>query len=107
MSLSVDTAYQVTVNDAGENIKVWTTGGSIGDLLDENNIELSKADKVKPAIDKKLKEDTDIKITSVETDTEKIKESIAFVIEEKKNNTQTEIKEEIIKEVKKNIMIKK
>src|SRR5690625_7669311 len=66
MSLSVDTAYQVTVNDAGENIKVWTTGGSIGDLLDENNIELSKADKVKPAIDKKLKEDTDIKITRVD-----------------------------------------
>ena len=107
MSLSVDTAYQVTVNDAGENIKVWTTGGSIGDLLDENNIELSKADKVKPAIDKKLKEDTDIKITRVETDTDEIKESIAFDIEEKEDSTLTEGKEEIISEGKKGILIKK
>jgi len=107
MSISVDTAFQVTVNDAGEDIEVWTTGGSIGDLLDENNIELSKADKVKPAIDNKLEEDTDINITRVKMDTDEVTESIAFDTEEREDTTLSEGKEKIISEGKKGTLIKK
>lgn len=106
MSLSVETAYQVTVDDAGEKVKVWTTGGSIGDLLDQHHIELSKADKVKPGIDKKLEEDTQIKITRVETDTDEVKESIAFDTEKKEDSSLTEGKEKILSKGEKGTLIK-
>src|SRR5690625_5310825 len=55
--LSVTKAYPVVINDGGEKIKVWTTGDSIESLLDENDIELSKKDKVKPALNKQRSEE--------------------------------------------------
>src|SRR5690625_5647105 len=42
LSLDVTTAFEVTIDDAGEKQTVWTTGGSIGDLLDQHDITLEK-----------------------------------------------------------------
>src|SRR5690625_2963549 len=63
LSLDVTTAFEVTIKDAGEKQTVWTTGGSIADLLDQHEIALEeKLDKVKPALDEELNKDTLITI---------------------------------------------
>ncbi|GGJ89239.1 hypothetical protein GCM10007063_09810 [Lentibacillus kapialis] len=87
MVYSIDRAFQVTVNDGGDKQKVWTTGGKVGKLLDENKITLDGADKLKPGKDKNIKEDRPITITRIKKETDQVKETIDFEVEERKDNT--------------------
>src|SRR5699024_6753457 len=73
--ITIDRAFQVKINDAGDESKVWTTGTTVKQLLKDNNISFDDDDKVKPALDKKAKADQTIKIVRVETDTDKVEET--------------------------------
>lgn len=106
-SLAVTTAYQVTINDGGEEQKVWTTGGSVGGLLDTHEIILNeKLDKIKPALDKSLKRDTAITITRVEKTKDIIEADIDFKIEKKEDNTLAKGKEKVVSEGQTGITVK-
>src|SRR5690625_4986635 len=48
MEIEVKKAFPIVVNDGGDEKEVWTTGGTVGDLLKNNNITYDeKMDKVK------------------------------------------------------------
>src|SRR5699024_1107003 len=97
LSLHVTTAFEVTINDAGEKQSVWTTGGSIADLLDQHDITLEKKlDKVQPALDEELDKDTTISITRVEIETDTIEENIDFKTETREDDTLEKGKEKVI-----------
>lgn len=96
LSLTIDTAYQVTINDAGEKKKAWTTGGSIKELLDENDITLDKDDKIKPALKKEHDDKTLVTITRVEQDTDAVEENIPFKTERREDSSLAKGKENII-----------
>ena len=42
LHIEVEKAYQVTINDGGEKKKVWTTGGTVNDLLKEADVDYEK-----------------------------------------------------------------
>ncbi|HLR61155.1 MAG TPA: ubiquitin-like domain-containing protein [Lentibacillus sp.] len=98
MLYSIDRAFQVTINDGGDKQKVWTAGGTVGELLKENKITLDDSDKLKPAKDKKIKENNPITITRVKKVTDEVKETIDYKVEERKDNNLEKGKKKVIAE---------
>src|SRR5699024_7449889 len=87
LHLNVDKAFKITINDGGRKEKIWTTGGSVADVLDSHDIELDDLDKTEPAKDENVTEDTDISIVRVEKTTERVEEAIPFETEKQQDNT--------------------
>lgn len=107
LTLDVTTAFEVTINDGGDEQTVWTTGGSIGDLLDHHGVTLEeKLDKIKPSLDESLEEETVITITRVEKATDKIEEKVDFKTEEQEDDTLAKGEEKIISEGKAGTIVK-
>ncbi|MFD1362595.1 ubiquitin-like domain-containing protein [Lentibacillus salinarum] len=107
MTYTLDKAFKVTINDGGEKNDVWTTGGTVGELLEDNEISLDDdADKLEPAKDKKVKEDRPVTITRVDKETDKVEETIDFEVEERKDDSLEKGKEKVISEGQKGIVVK-
>lgn len=83
----INKAFEVTINDSGEEKTVWTTRSSVKDLLQEHNVDLpKKLDKVKPKLSTELTEERTIKITRIESKTELVEEAVAFKTETKNDS---------------------
>ncbi len=107
MTLAIDKAFQVTVNDGGEKEKIWVNGGTVGELLDKEDIKLKDHDKVKPAKDKKVKKDTPVTITRIKKVTDKVEETIDYQVEKQKDNSLAKGKQNVISEGKEGLVVKK
>src|SRR5699024_8206346 len=105
--ITIDRAFQVKINDAGDESKVWTTGTTVKQLLKDNNISFDDDDKVKPALDKKAKADQTIKIVRVETDTDKVEETVAFDTETREDSSLLKGKEKVVSEGQEGTIVKK
>ncbi|MUK88084.1 DUF348 domain-containing protein [Ornithinibacillus sp. L9] len=106
LQLTVNQAFQVTINDGGEEEQVWTTGGTIQELLDENQITLTDQDKIEPAIEESVTNDTQIQIVRVETKTEEVEESVAFKTETKEDSSLEKGKKNVLAEGKDGKLVK-
>ncbi|HLR79523.1 MAG TPA: ubiquitin-like domain-containing protein [Bacillota bacterium] len=84
MHLEVTKAFQVTVDNGGEEKTYWTTGGTVQQLLKENDITYKKDsdDEIEPSLNEDVDEDTEITIVRVNKDTETKEKTIAFDTEE-------------------------
>ncbi|SFM49658.1 Uncharacterized conserved protein YabE, contains G5 and tandem DUF348 domains [Gracilibacillus orientalis] len=98
LEIDIDKAFQVTINDAGEEQQVWTTGGSVEELLVEHDIELEKLDRVEPEQTASLSKSTDIDITRVEKVTDVVEEEQEFSLVKRSDSSLEKGKEEIVSE---------
>lgn len=99
LHLDVTKAFEVSIDDGGQKQDVWTTGGTVEELLEDQQIDIDKKlDKVHPSFDDEVTKDTEVTITYVDnkevTDTEEIR----FETEEKKDHSLEKGKEKIIEE---------
>lgn len=107
LEIEIDRAFQVMINDGGDKSKVWTTGATIEQLLSNHDISLKDADKVKPALDEQAEKDTAIKIVRVDTDTDKVEESVAFDTITEEDDSLKKGEEKVISEGKKGTKVMK
>ncbi|MGM8213062.1 ubiquitin-like domain-containing protein [Virgibacillus sp. W0430] len=98
LTITIDTAYEVTVEDGSVEKKVWTTGGKVAEVLAANDITYKDQDKIDPVLTEDVTENTKITIVHVEEKTEKVEEKIAFKTETKKDATLEKGKERVIVE---------
>ncbi|HLS66764.1 MAG TPA: ubiquitin-like domain-containing protein [Pseudogracilibacillus sp.] len=97
--ITIEHAIPVTLYVGGEKEKVWTTANTVGELLDENDIEFNdKIDKVKPDVDKTIKEDMKIKVTYVTKEEVQEEETIPFDTKEEKDSSLEKGKTKVITE---------
>ncbi len=96
--IDIEKAFQVTINDAGEEQQVWTTGGSVKELLAEHDIELDELDRVEPRETASLGKSTDIEITRVEKVTDIEEEKQEFSVVKRNDSSLEKGKEEIVSE---------
>jgi len=87
LEINVDKAFSVLVQDGEKEKKLWATGGTVKELLKDNDINWDKQDKIQPDLDEKVTEDMEIIIDHVETKTEEVEESIPFKTEEKEDSS--------------------
>src|SRR5699024_6224920 len=95
--INVTKAFQVSIDYAGEEQKVWTTGGTVEEILAENKLEPKKADKVVPSSQTKITEGSEIKVTEVETKHITEQETLDYKTEKKKDNNLEKGKEKLVK----------
>lgn len=88
MEIVINTAFPVEVIDGSEDAEeFWTTGGTVEDFLEENEISLGKLDKVEPGLDEELEKDMEIIITHVEKKKKDVKENLAHGVEEREDSS--------------------
>ncbi|MCY8502515.1 MULTISPECIES: ubiquitin-like domain-containing protein [Bacillus] len=86
MKINIEPAFQVTVNDAGKQKKIWTTSTTVADFLKQQKMNIKDEDKIKPALDAKLtKGKADITITRIEKVTDVVEEKIAFDVKKQED----------------------
>lgn len=107
LHITIDKAYAVAIDDGGKKKKVWTTGSTIEELLKKNHIKVNNLDKVKPAIDKKAKKDTDITIVRVEKEIEEVEEKVDFEIETEEDDSLAKGEEKVVSEGQEGTIVKK
>jgi resuscitation-promoting factor RpfB len=89
LHITVNQAFQITINDGGKEKRIWTTGGTVADLLEKAKVEYAKdsADKVKPALDEKVMENMTVTVVRVEKEKDSVMEKLAFSTEEKEDSS--------------------
>src|SRR5690625_265883 len=101
INIETDKAIPVVVHDGNKEKKIYTTGGIVKELLEDNDISYKKKDEIKPGLKKKVKKDMEVSVIKVKTEEEVVEENIPFKTEEKedaslakgKTKTETEGKE--------------
>lgn len=96
LEIIVKQAFNVAVNDGGKELEVYTTGGTVDELLQANGIELNGEDRIKPALDKAVTKDTEVNIVRVTSETKEIAEDIEFKTEKQEDDTLLKGKEQVI-----------
>lgn len=96
LDLSVKRAFQVTIDDGGKEKKIWTTGSTVQELLNESKVKLSELDQVKPALDKTITKDTTISIVRVEKKVEEVTDTVAFQTETRQDSSLDKGQEKVI-----------
>ncbi len=94
--INVEQAFEVPIDYAGEKETVWTTGGTVKEVLADNDLNPEKSDKVKPAKEEKVTKKTEIKVTEVSKETVVEKETIDFKTKEEKDSSLEKGKENVI-----------
>ncbi|MGP4109143.1 ubiquitin-like domain-containing protein [Virgibacillus sp. L01] len=107
LELSIDKAFQITINDGGKNKKVWTNGGTVDQVLKENDISLGELDKVKSKTDGEVTKNTSIKVVRVDKETDVVKEKIAYKTEKREDKNLEKGKKRVIEEGKEGLLVKK
>lgn len=107
LTLTINKAFQVAVHNGNKKEKIWFTGGTVKELLKQNDISLGELDKVKPAKGKKVTKDTPIKITHVKKDKKTVKEKIAYETKEREDSNLEKGKKRVIAEGSEGLLVKK
>lgn len=95
LKLTIAKAFQVAIKVDGKKQQVWTTGGTVEQLLKSNNIKLKDQDKVKPAQSKQANSDTPITVVRVVKKEDVVKEAIAFKTMEKEDSSLSKGEKEV------------
>ncbi len=96
LNIHIDKAFEVTINDAGKKETIWTTGGTIAELLANNDVELTELDRVEPSKDKEVSESLEIDVTRVEKVTDIVEEEVDFAIVKKSDASIKKGTEEVV-----------
>ncbi len=86
LSLTIDKAFQITLNVGEEKQQVWTTSTTVADFLKNQDVQLNELDKVEPALTDSLTEKSNVTVTRIEKVTDVVEEPIAFNVVEKKDD---------------------
>lgn len=109
LEFEIKEAFKVTVNDGGKEKTVWTTGGTVKDLLAEEEISYDKSsdDKIKPELDKELTKDTEIEIIRVEKSTDEVTVKVPFDIEKEEDSSLAKGEEKVLTPGEEGTVVKK
>ncbi|WP_347548159.1 ubiquitin-like domain-containing protein [Pseudalkalibacillus hwajinpoensis] len=96
MTIAVDEAFQVAINDGGQPDHVWTTSTTVAGFLEQQNIQLGELDRVEPGKDEEVKANSEINVIRVEKVTDVVEESINYNTVTKKDSSMQKGKKEIV-----------
>ncbi len=86
LSLTIDKAFQITLNVGEEKQQVWTTSTTVADFLKNQDVQLNKLDEVEPALTEEITTKSKVIVTRIEKVTDVVEEPIAFNVVEKNDD---------------------
>ncbi|ALS80170.1 ubiquitin-like domain-containing protein [Planococcus kocurii] len=104
--ISVEKAYEVTIQDGVEEKKVWSTSTTVANLLKENQVTLGKLDRVESEMDELVLPNSEVKVVRVEKLTDVVEGSVKYAVETKKDETLLKGSEKIVQKGKNGVVKK-
>ncbi|AWI14081.1 hypothetical protein CQJ30_00240 [Caldibacillus thermoamylovorans] len=98
LKINLDTAFQVVVNDGGEERTVWSTSTTVADFLEQQGIKLNELDRVEPGLDQMIGENVPVNIVRVEKVTDVVEEPLEFATVTQKDSNLESGKQQVVQE---------
>ncbi|MBD8071028.1 DUF348 domain-containing protein [Bacillus sp. PS06] len=96
LTVSIEKAFELTMDVGGEEKKVWSTSTTVADFLKNQNITLGKLDRVEPEMDQEIAEDSVVKVIRVEKVTDVVEEPISYAVVTKKDDSLEKGKQQVV-----------
>jgi uncharacterized protein YabE (DUF348 family) len=106
MNISIQKAFELTLNNGGKEEKVWTTSTTVADFLAGQGIILKPLDRVEPTLDTSVTENAVINVVRIEKVTDVVEEPIGFAVVTKKDASLLKGKEKIVSSGQKGLISK-
>ncbi|WP_313894767.1 ubiquitin-like domain-containing protein [Psychrobacillus sp.] len=94
--IAIEKAFELTLIDGKEEMKVWSTSNTVADFLKQHNIQLNEFDRVEREMDEVLLPNSVIQVVRVEKVTDVVEEETNFAVETKKDSSLLKGKEKIV-----------
>ncbi|RWR07179.1 ubiquitin-like domain-containing protein [Siminovitchia fortis] len=98
MTIEIEKAFQVVLNNGKDEEKVWTTSTTVADFLQQQDVELGELDRVEPGLDEMVSPDQSIDVIRVEKVTDVVEEPIDYDVVTKKDGNLEKGTEKVIQE---------
>lgn len=96
LEIVLNQAVEVTINDWEDEETIWTTEKTVAELLEAEEIELNKLDRIEPKVDEQVEADMTVNITRVEEVTDVVEETIDFSTVRRNDDSIEKGKEEVL-----------
>lgn len=96
MDIVYESAFLVELTSDGEQLELWTTSTTVADFLEKENVSLGELDRVEPALNERLDEETDIQVIRVEKVTDVVEENVDFATVTRKDGDLLTGKEKVV-----------
>lgn len=106
MNVTYETAFLVRLNSDGEQHEVWTTSTTVADFLEKESISLGELDRVEPAQDERIANETEVSVIRVEKVTDVVEEEVAFATVTRQDKSLERGKEEVLEQGSKGLVKK-
>ncbi|WP_249292276.1 G5 and 3D domain-containing protein [Metabacillus flavus] len=98
LSLSINRAFQLSMNVGGKEKKVWTTSTTVADFLKNQKIKLNPSDKVEPRLEDTLQANSAVTVKRVEKVTDVVEEPLDFAVVKKNDSNLERGKQNVVEE---------
>ncbi len=98
MTIAVDKAFKVAVNDGGKQNDIWTTSTTVAGFLEQQNIQLGELDRVEPGKDENVKANSIINVIRVEKVTDVVEETIDYATIKKNDSSMQKGTEKVVED---------
>ncbi len=106
MEIVVHTAFPVTLVDAGSKKELWSTSTTVADFLKQQEISLTKLDRVEPDLKEVVNKKDAVEITRIEKVTDVVEQPINYAVVTQKDDSLEKGTEKVVKEGKNGLMSK-
>ena len=106
-SITVQKAFEVTLNDGGEEKKVRSTSTTVADFLKRENIQLNDDDRLNRKADGYLKPGSIVEVVRVEKVTDVVEEPANFAVETRNDPSLLKGREKVVQAGKKGTVSRK
>ena len=106
-SISVQKAFEVTLNDGGEEKEVWSTSTTVADFLKRENIHLDDDDRLNRKAEGYLKPGSIVEVVRVEKVTDVVEEPANFAVETRNDPKLLKGREKVVQQGKKGAVSRK
>jgi uncharacterized protein YabE (DUF348 family)/3D (Asp-Asp-Asp) domain-containing protein len=98
MTIAVDEAFKVAVNDGGKQNDIWTTSTTVAGFLEQQNIQLGELDRVEPGKNESVKANSEINVIRVEKVTDVVEEPIDYATIKKNDSSMQKGTEKVVED---------
>ncbi|QHA90043.1 G5 and 3D domain-containing protein [Bacillus sp. N1-1] len=98
MTIAVDEAFKVAVNDGGKQNDIWTTSTTVAGFLEQQNIQLGELDRVEPGKNENVKANSEINVIRVEKVTDVVEEPIDYATIKKNDSSMQKGTEKVVED---------
>ncbi len=96
MKILVENAFQLTLNEGGEEKQIWTTSTTVADFLKQQEVTLNELDRIEPSVEAMVEANSVVTITRVEKVTDVVEESVDYAVVTKKDSNLKKGSEKVI-----------